>query len=232
MNIILTDLLHPWQLTSINQTALTVAVLAFGMLCVYRLITDTGFVSKLIGVLLLVTAVYLLAGCNNGPTNPLGMTDRTRLRTDASVSVAQVDAQARIAQAQADANARIAQAQAQEAADIAQANAQVITEQSRQNGATARTMTWATTLPIILLIIGVVLVVALVVNWQGRIHFERIQLQRYQELAQPPQWPQLNAEQVQLLRDHAAQTGKRVIVQDGQYYLTDGQRTVKALLKG
>lgn len=220
MNITLTDLLHPLQLTSINPTALTVAVLAFGMLCVYRLITDSGFVSKLIGVALLITAVYLLAGCSNGPTNPLGMTDRTRLRTDASVSIAQADAQA-----------RIAQAQAQEAASIAQANAQVITEQTRQNGQTMRTFAWTTTLPIVLLIVGVVLIIALVVNWQGRIHFERIQLQRYQELAQPPQWPQLNAEQVQLLRDHAQRTGQQLRVINGEYYLTDGQRTVKALLK-
>lgn len=220
MNITLTDLLHPWQLTSINQTVLTMGVLAFGMLCIYRLITDNGFVSKLIGVLLLVTAVYLLAGCSNGPTNPLGMTDRTRLRTDASVSIAQ-----------ADANARIAEAQAKEAADIAQANAQIITEQTKQNGQTARTMTWATTLPIILLIVGAVIVVALVVNWQGRIHFERIQIQRYQALAQPPQWPQLNAEQVALLRGHAQRTGQQLRVINGEYYLNDGQRTVKALLK-
>lgn len=222
MNITLTDIFHPFQLTSINPTVLTMAMLAFGMLCVYRLITDSGFISKLIGVVLLVTAVYLLAGCSNGPTDPLGVTSRTRLRTDASVSIAQ-----------ADANARIAEAQAREAADIAQANAQVITEQSRQNGATARTFAWTTTLPIILLIVGAVLIVALVVNWQGRLHFERIQLQRYQELAQPPQWPQLNAEQVALLRDHAQRTGQQLRVIDGEYYLeeTNG-RTYRALLKG
>ena len=220
MNITLTDLLHPLQLTSINPTALTVAVLAFGMLCVYRLITDNGFASKLIGVLLLVTAVYLLAGCSNGPTDPLGTTSRTRLRTDASVSIAQ-----------ADANARIAEAHAKEAADIAASNAQIITEQTKQNGATARTMTWATTLPIALLIVGAALVIALVVNWQGRIHFERLQIQRYQELAQPPQWPQLNAEQVALLRDHAQRTRQQLRVINGEYYLSDGQRTVKALLK-
>lgn len=221
MNITLTDLLHPLQLTSINPTALTVAVLAFGMLCVYRLITDNGFVSKLIGVLLLVTAVYLLAGCSNGPTDPLGATSRTRLRTDASVSIAQ-----------ADANARITEAHAKEAADIAASNAQIITEQSRQNGQTARTMAWATMFPIILLIVGAVIVVSLVINWQGRIHFERTRQQGYQALAQPPQWPQLNAEQVALLRDHAQCTGQHVIIRNGQYYLTDGQRTVKALLKG
>lgn len=220
MNITLTDLLHPLQLTSINPTALTVAVLAFGMLCVYRLITDSGFVSKLIGVVLLVTAVYLLAGCSNGPTDPLGATSRTRLRTDASVSIAQ-----------ADANARIAEAQAKEAADIAASNAQIITEQTRQNGATARTYAWTTTFPIILLIVGAMIVVSLVINWQGRIHFERTRQQGYQVLAQPPQWPQLNAEQVALLRDYAVQTGQQLRVINGEYYLSDGQRTVKALLK-
>lgn len=172
-------------------------------------------------LLLIVVLAYILAGCGNGPTDPLGATSRTRLRTDASVSIAQADAQA-----------RIAQAQAQEAADIAQANAQIITEQSRQNGATARTFAWTTTLPIVLLIVGAVIVVALVVNWQGRIHFERIQTQRYQALAQPPQCPQLNAEQVALLRDHAQRTGQHLKVINGEYYLSDGQRTVKALLKG
>jgi len=232
MNITLTDLLHPLQLTSINPTALTVAVLAFGMLCVYRLITDSGFISKLIGVVLLVTAVYLLAGCSNGPTDPLGATSRTRLRTDAGVTIAQADANARIAQAQAEQTARIAEAQAQEAAAIAQANASVITEQTKQNGQTARTFAWTTTLPIMLLIIGAVLVVALVINWQGRIHFERVQLQRYPELAHPPRWPQLNAEQVQLLKDHAARTGQQLRIINNEYYLTDGQHTVKALLKG
>lgn len=230
MNITLTDLLHPLQLTSINQTALTVAVLAFGMLCVYRLITDSGFISKLIGVVLLVTAVYLLAGCSNGPTNPLGMTDRTKLRTDASVSIAQADANARIAQAQADQTARIAEAQAKEAADIAQANAQVITEQTKQNGQRARTMAWTTTLPIILLIIGATLVIALVVNWQGRIWYQRT-VQTGPTLT-THQAHALTADQMQLLQDYAAQTGKQLRVIDGEYYLSDGQHTVKALLKG
>lgn len=219
MNITLTDLLHPLQLTSINQTALTVAVLAFGMLCVYRLITDNGFVSKLIGVLLLVTAVYLLAGCSNGPTDPLGATSRTHLRTEASVSIAQ-----------ADANARIAEAQAKEAADIAQANAQVITEQTKQNGQRARTMAWTTTLPIILLIIGATLVIALVVNWQGRIWYQRT-VQTGPTLT-THQAHALTADQMQLLQDYAAQTGKQLRVIDGEYYLSDGQHTVKALLKG
>jgi len=77
-----------------------------------------------------------------------------------------------------------------------------------------------------------VLVVALVVNWQGRIHYERTRIQGWQQLQQPPQWPQLNAEQVQLLRDHAQRTGQHLKVINGEYYLTDGQRTVKALPKG
>lgn len=209
-----------FSLTTTNKNMLLIAVVAFGMLCVYKMVTGPDWFAKVLGVVLLVVAVGMLAGCSNGPTDPLGATSRTRLRTDASVSIAQ-----------ADANARIAQAQAEQAARISEANALIITEQSKQNGAMARTMAWATTLPIILLIVGAAVVVALVVNWQGRIWLERTR-QAPQLAQQAQQWPQLNADQLRLLQNYARRSGQRLIRQEDGYYLDDGQRTVKALLKG
>lgn len=209
-----------FSLTTTNKNMLLVAVVAFGMLCIYKMITGPDWFAKILGVVLLVVAVGVLSGCN-GPTDPLGATSRTRLRTDASVSIAN-----------ADANARIAQAQADEAARIAESNARIITTMTQETGATARASTWAGMIPLALLIVGAAVVVALVVNWQGRIWLERTR--QAPQLVQRQAWPTLSAEQVLMLYDHARRTGQRVIVdaEDGSYCLTDGQRTVKALLKG
>lgn len=196
-----------------------VALFLFALLVLYRMITNGDFAARVLGVGVILFGLWFLSGCANGPIDPLGATSRTRLRTDASVSIAQ-----------ADANARIAQAHADEAARIAESNAKIITEQSKQNGQTARTMAWATTLPIILLIVGGAVVVGLIVNWQGRIWFERTR--QAPQLAQGQAWPALNADQVRMLHDHARRTGMRVLRQQDGYYLTDGQHTVKALLKG
>jgi hypothetical protein len=197
-----------------------VALFLFALLVLYRMITNGDFAARVLGIGVILFGLWFLSGCSNGPTDPLGATSRTRLRTDASVSIAQ-----------ADANARIAQAHADEAARIAEANALIITEQSKQNGATARTMAWATTLPIILLIVGGAVVVGLIVNWQGRIWLERTR--QAPQLAERAQWPQLNADQVRMLQDYARRSGQRVRVVNGEYFLEDTSgRQVKALLKG
>ena len=217
MSITLNDLIP--HFAGVDKGLLVFVVLALFVVCVYRLVADHTFVGKLIGVALLLLAAWVVSGCN-GPTDPLGATSRTRLRTDASVSIAQ-----------ADANARVAQAQAQEAAAIAQSNAQVITAQTEQNGATARTLAWVTTLPVLLVIIGAIIVGALLVNWHGRIHYERTRQGSWQQLAQPPAYPALTDAQLKLLYEYAATQGQKLTVVNGEYYLSDGQRTVKALLK-
>jgi len=195
-----------------------VALFLFALLVLYRMITNGDFAARVLGIGVILFGLWFLSGCSNGPTDPLGATSRTRLRTDASVSIAQ-----------ADANARIAQAHADEAARIAESNAKIITEQSKQNGATERAKAWAGMIPLALLIVGAAVVVALVVNWQGRIYYERTR--QAPQLAQA-QHGQLTVDQVRLLRDYARRTGQRVSVVDGEYCLSDGQRTVKALLKG
>ncbi len=207
-----------------------VALFLFALLVLYRMITNGDFAARVLGIGVILFGLWFLSGCSNGPTDPLGATSRTRLRADAAVSVAQADANARARVAEADERARIAQAQAEQAARISEANAQIITEQSRQNGATARTMAWATTLPIILLIVAGAVVVALVVNWQGRIFYERTR--QGHQIAQNSPGQRLTAEQVALLQDYARRHGQRVSVVEGEYHLSDGQRTVKALLKG
>lgn len=217
MNITLESLIP--HFAGVDKGLLVFVMLTLFVVCVYRLVADHTFTGKLIGVALLLLAAWVVSGCN-GPTDPLGVTSRTRLRTDASVSIAQ-----------ADERARIAEAQAREAADIAVANAQIVTEQSRQNGATARTLAWVTTMPVLLLILGAIIVVTLLVNWQGRIHYERTRQGAWQQLAQPPARPALASEQLKLLYEYAEQNGKRVQIVNGEYFLTDGQTTVKALLK-
>lgn len=193
-----------------------VALFLFALLVLYRMITNGDFAARVLGIGVILFGLWFLSGCSNGPTDPLGATSRTRLRTDASVSIAQ-----------ADANARIAQAHADEAARIVESNAKIITEQSKQNGQTARTMAWATTLPIVMLIIAGAVVVGLVVNWQGRIFYARTR-----QAPQLARAQQLTADQVRLLEDYARRTGQLVIRQQDDYFLTDGQHTVKALLKG
>ena len=198
---------------------LHVALFLFALLVLYRMITNGDFAARVLGIGVILFGLWFLSGCSNGPTDPLGATSRTRLRTDASVSIAQ-----------ADANARIAQAHADEAARIAESNAKIITEQSKQNGATARAGLWAGMIPLALLIVGAVVVVGLVVNWQGRIWLERTR--QAPQLAEAQQWPQLSADQLCLLQNYARRSGQRLIRQEDGYYLDDGQRTVKALLKG
>ena len=208
-----------------------VALFLFALLVLYRMITNGDFAARVLGIGVILFGLWFLSGCSGGPVDPLGATSRTRLRTDASVSIAQADANARARVAEADERARIAQAQAEQAARISEANALIITEQSKQNGATARTMAWATTLPIILLIVGGAVVVGLIVNWQGRIWLERTR--QAPQLAERAQWPQLNADQVRMLQDYARRSGQRLRVVEGEYYLEDTSgRQVKALLKG
>lgn len=101
-----------------------VALFLFALLVLYRMITNGDFAARVLGIGVILFGLWFLSGCSNGPTDPLGATSRTRLRTDASVSIAQ-----------ADANARIAQAQAEQAARISEANALIITEQSKLAGA-------------------------------------------------------------------------------------------------
>lgn len=192
-------------LTTTNKNALLITLLAFGCICVYQMIARGGWLAKLLGVGLLILAVHFLAACN-GPIDPLGATSRTRLRTDAAVSIAQAD----------------------EAARIAESNAKIITEQSKQNGATARTLAWASMIPFALMIVGVAVVLVIVVNWQGRIWYAKT----IHAGPQPSQVRTLTATQVDLLQSYAVRTGKQLVYHDGEYFLTDGQTTVKALLKG
>ena len=220
-----------FQFTAINKQTALVGVLIFGAIVVYRMIIDGDWLAKILGVIILVAAVSILSGCTNGPTDPLGATSRTRLRTDASVSIAQADADARARVAQADAGARIAQAQADETARIAESNALIITEQSKQNGATARAGLWSGMIPLALLIVASAVVLGLVINWQGRIYYERTR--QTPQLAEPSPWPQLPPDKLRLLQNYARRSGQWVSVIEGEYYLSDGQgRKVKALLKG
>lgn len=197
-----------------------VALFLFALLVLYRMITNGDFATRVLGIGVILFGLWFLSGCSNGPTDPLGATSRTRLHTDAAVSVAQADANARIAQARGFVGVR-----------IAESNAKIITEQSKQNGQTARAGLWAGMIPLALLIVGSAVVVGLVVNWQGRIYLERTR--QAPQLTQQVQRPQLSADQVRMLYDYARRSGQRVRVVEGEYYLeaTNG-RQVKALLKG
>lgn len=192
-------------LTTTNKSALFVVVLLFGFICVFQMVSRGDWLAKILGVALLILAVHFLAGCS---TNPLGMTDRTRLRTDAAVSIAQAD----------------------EAARIAESNAKVIVEQSKQNGETARTFAWVGMIPLSLgIVCGTFLIftVLAIISWHMGIT-PRSEPRQINQVVNV----HLTDDQVRMLQSHAERTGQQLIKRDGQFYLSDGQRTVKALLKG
>jgi hypothetical protein len=202
------------------------ALFGFALLVLYKMVTDGDFAAKVLAICVILFGLWFLAGCTaDGPTNPLGVTDRTKLQTDASIAIAQADRDARIAAA----NARVAESQADESAAIAASNASIITEQTIQNGETARAHTWAGLLPVALLIIGATIVLGLIVNWQGRIWYERTQ---HAPALAMQQAPMLDANKLRLLQEHARQRGMWVVERDGEYLLTDGVKTIKALPKG
>lgn len=135
--------------------------------------------------------------------DPLGATSRTQIRADAAVAVAQADA---------DSKARIAEANAK---------AIIGAEQEKARAKIATNQAWAATVPVALVVIFGGLVVLLVVNWQGRIWY------KYAERGTP----MLDAKQRVLLTGYAQEHGMKIKVVDQTIYLTNGQKTIKALPK-
>jgi hypothetical protein len=91
--------------------------------------------------------LFFLTGC----TVDFGVTERTQIRANAQVQVAQADQAAREAEAQAIVDA----------------------EATRQAGLNRRYATIAFITPFIVLAIGLVLILLLIINWRGRIAFEQ-----------------------------------------------------------
>lgn len=109
--------------------------------------------------LLLCGLLWLLTGC--ATDNPLGMTTRTQIRSNAYVQAARVKAEqermAREAEAQALVNAELA----------------------RQDGLSQRNANWVMVTPVIVLAIGAVGALWMIIHWQGRLRLARLGTPRY-----------------------------------------------------
>lgn len=126
--------------------------------------------------------------------DPLGATTRTQMRSSAQVRVAEAQAQAQIAVAAESGEAKVKTAQ-----------------------------TWASVLPIALLIIALGVIGAIVVMYQGKIYLARAE--NPQPL--PPALPPVVLDR---LKDHAQNTGRQLYFQNGMYYLVDEYgKAVRAL---
>jgi hypothetical protein len=101
-------------------------------------------------ILLCALTLLLATGC----TVDLGITERAQIRADAQVQVAQ----------------------AEQAAQDAAAQAIVDAEAERQSGLNRRYATVAFITPFVVGIICLTLIVLLIINWRGRIAFERLKL--------------------------------------------------------
>lgn len=192
-------------LVTSNKQALLTIVLFFTALCVYRLITS-DWAGKLIGVCILILAVYLLSGCVADST----YVTVQKNRDDAKIAVAQAQRDAEVGKAKEDRQAREYEADAK----VAQSKA------------------WANTVPVALLLVGTTLVLLLIINWQGRIWMQKINNQHAYLMARG--WDRstgVGASQYQLLLDYAQRTGREVKLINGTYYLTaEGEKPIKALL--
>lgn len=193
------------NLVASNRQALVLALLLFAAICVYRLITG-DWLGKLIGVAVLILAVYLLTGC---------MADSTYLAVqqshdNAKVSVAQVQADAEVRKAQEDRTAREYEADAK----------------------VASTRAWTGMIPVALIVIGLAAITLLVVNWQGRIWLKKVENEHEYLMARG--WDRstgIESSQYKLLLDYAQRTGREVKLINGTYYLTaEDQPPIKALL--
>lgn len=181
--------------------------------------------------LILVGAVCLGAAMLSGCTvdDPLGATTRAKDHNSAWVTTNRADNDTRISQAQADENARIAIAQADSTARITASNndlsartkeaeTKLAITQEQEREQTQRASIWGTMIATTVFICGLALIILLVVNWGGKIAFMRAKYA-------------LSTQQLMLLQDYADRTGKKIVMQNGQYYLTDGQTTIRAILK-
>lgn len=142
------------QMTATNKAIMAVAVLGLAAICIVKLVTSPRFLSMLVGVILLVAAVVVFAGC--APVDPRRAAEATERTTNASVAANQANAQ--IAQAQGkDEEARRAQerlqalqaqqaivqgqaaiAQAQSQTDIAAINSAALVNVAAQMAAAAK----------------------------------------------------------------------------------------------
>lgn len=109
---------------------------------------------------------WLLTGCVVS-LDPLGMTERTQIRADAST----------------------AQEHERSLALMAEAQAKVDQEAAKQAGANHRAATWAMILPVLAIIAGAAVLGFRLIDWRGRIHLERMRL----GAAQPTQYQQWRA---------------------------------------
>lgn len=96
---------------------------------------------------------WLLTGCVVS-LDPLGMTERTQIRADAST----------------------AQEHERSLALMAEAQAKVDQEAAKQAGANHRAATWAMILPVLAIIAGAAVLGFRLIDWRGRIHLERMRL--------------------------------------------------------
>lgn len=125
--------------------------------------------------LILLFALVCLSGCMPAPwpsSDPFGVTQRAQMRADVDTVRAQAERDARIKVAEANASAVIGVAREQADAEIARSNA------------------WARAVPFTVFIIVAGIAVCLLINWQGRIYFERTrqpaQVRQVQRLSSVP----------------------------------------------
>lgn len=170
---------------------------------------------KQLTLLSLVLVLLMLAGCQVVAVDPLGATTREGIRADALVRAAELEAEAqrRIAEAQADAQKHAAM------------------QETVRTGIVAAMVPWA------LLIVGVVVVVCIIVNWQGRIHYARAGLEQRPSLglptpaAKPQPRPAGQALSLPELKALAESHGYDVEIEGRVVYLlVDGQRVGRRLL--
>jgi hypothetical protein len=123
-----------------------------------------------------------------------GATNRTQIRANADVAIATAERDAVIGAAQAEADGKAQAARA-----------------------------WSSILPTIVFFVGATVVVALVINWRGRLAMERTKRQALLP-GDPGFYP--------ALRRIARRDGAQIEVSGGRYYLVadDDSREVKGLL--
>lgn len=148
--------------------------------------------------LLLLSLIALSLSACLGLGDPLGATTRADRDARARERIAEVEARARVDEAKALADGRAREAEAAADAEIY----------------TART--WAMAMPVLLVIIGSTIVIAIGVWWGGRTHYARVTMDRAPLL---PGDPGFCSELSRIAREQNARIEAR---QDG-YYL-DGRR--------
>jgi len=163
-----------------------------------------------------IVGAVMLSGC--AADDPLGATTRAKDHNQAWITTNQADENAKIAAANADSMARITVSNNDLAARTKEADTRLAVTQAQENGQSNRAGIWSTMIATTAFVLCLGLIIMIAVHYGGKIALLKT---RYN----------LQAHQLMLLQDYADRTGKQIVMRNGQYFLTDGVTTIRAILK-